>query len=375
MPFDIKLIDDKWYKTSFEKTFENALSLYDEIIEINGIKTKEYFENYVYPYVNNKSYKDTLIKRNEFTLGPINTTIKVKVKSLNNRISEIDISRVPINNDVDWLEYNKNWIYSKNTNKLHYSEDNCFEILEDGVVGIIYIWDFTCPNLVKEFLEHIELLRNKKAIIIDLRENSGGSSKPAIDFLSLFTDKEYYESLRNYRVHKAYEKARAYFKVEWEGLKTFDEYSAKYHDETFKQCYENYYNEYHEIKIDKEYFNKANNNLFTCPVVVLISRDTASAAEEFLNAFKYIKRGILIGERTIGAGSQPLMINLPYGFTAAISTEDSINLDGTPFNNIGFEPDIPVNYQIDDYLDDKLRKIDKEFEEALNYFKKYGYIK
>lgn len=375
LPFDIKLIDDRWYINSFQKTYENVLSQYDEILEINGMKIKEYFENHVYPYVNSKSYKDTLEIRNEFVLGPVNTSIKIKVKSLDNKISEICISRVPINNDVDWLDYNREWLYSEKTNALYRSEDNCFEIFEDGDVGMINIWSFTCHNLVKDFLEHIELLRNKKAIIIDLRENCGGSSNPAIDFLSLFTDKEYYESMCNYRVHNAYEKARAYFKVKWEGLITFDEYNAKYHDETFKDCYENYYNQYHKLKIDKEYFNKKNNNIFTCPVVVLVSRNTASAAESFLGAFRYIKRGIIIGERTIGAGSQPLMIDLPYDFTAAISTEDTLNLDGTPFNNIGHHPDINVNYHLEDYLDAKKRKTDKEYEEALKYFKKHGYIK
>jgi len=54
------------------------------------------------------------------------------------------------------------------------------------------------------------------------------------------------------------------------------------------------------------------------------------------------------------------MVELPFGGKAAICTEDTVNLDGSPFNNIGYSPDITVKYFLCDYLK-KGTVIDKEF--------------
>jgi hypothetical protein len=52
---------------------------------------------------------------------------------------------------------------------------------------------------------------------------------------------------------------------------------------------------------------------FLKPIVVLSSPRTFSAAEDFLVAFKPLKRGLIVGEPSGGSTGQPLIISLPGG--------------------------------------------------------------
>jgi len=76
------------------------------------------------------------------------------------------------------------------------------------------------------------------------------------------------------------------------------------------------------------------------PLEILISKRTASAAEDFAAMFKSNHRGTLIGEATCGSTGTPYMIPLRCGGRAQVVSVGYRLLDGTEFIGRGIMPDI-----------------------------------
>jgi C-terminal processing protease CtpA/Prc len=83
-------------------------------------------------------------------------------------------------------------------------------------------------------------------------------------------------------------------------------------------------------------------------MVVLASCFTASAAEGFLSAVKYAKRGVIVGEASYGSSGQPFMGGLPGGGYYGVCTQKVEMPDGTDYNNVGVAPDLAVENSADD---------------------------
>ncbi|HWI52257.1 MAG TPA: S41 family peptidase [Symbiobacteriaceae bacterium] len=80
---------------------------------------------------------------------------------------------------------------------------------------------------------------------------------------------------------------------------------------------------------------------FTGPVAVLTSPFTASAAEDFLVAFRTAGRGPIIGEPSNGSTGQPLVVRLPGGGAFRVCCKRDTMPDGEVFVGKGITPDIP----------------------------------
>lgn len=76
---------------------------------------------------------------------------------------------------------------------------------------------------------------------------------------------------------------------------------------------------------------------FGCPVAVLISPATSSAAEDFVFLFRYYRRGHLIGTPTSGATGSGHHVRLPGGGSLRVSMNVSMYFSWT-----GLEPDLRV---------------------------------
>jgi len=82
---------------------------------------------------------------------------------------------------------------------------------------------------------------------------------------------------------------------------------------------------------------------FSGPVVMLTSPRTFSAGEDMVVAFAQAHRGPLIGEATAGSTGQPLVFKLPGGGTARICTKHDSFADGKEFVGSGVTPDLVVH--------------------------------
>jgi carboxyl-terminal processing protease len=79
------------------------------------------------------------------------------------------------------------------------------------------------------------------------------------------------------------------------------------------------------------------------PLVVLVNKGSASAAEIVAGAIRDNKRGILVGTKTFGKGTVQSLVPVEEGFSAIkLTTAKYYTPSGKLIHNIGIEPDVLV---------------------------------
>lgn len=203
-----------------------------------------------------------------------------------------------------------------------------------------------------------------RAVILDVRKNIGGMTKYGADIASAFLSGEFHGCRKRTRVVRGNEvgpasqivgmsEASIHRLIE-KGLATQEEI------EISKQVYRN---EYCEEYTDS-WGMPENKALFDGPCVLLTSRGTVSAAEDFAAFFRVNQRAVLIGAPTCGTTGTPLIQPLSSG-SARICTVGYALLDGTDFIGKGIEPDIPLEPEAEDIRQGR----DVVLEYALQYLK------
>ena len=99
----------------------------------------------------------------------------------------------------------------------------------------------------------------------------------------------------------------------------------------------------------------------TAPVVVLQNHTTTSVAEHFLDFMSYAQNAVSVGTESAGGTGDPASAVLPGGGSIRLSNNKITHGDGTPFLNIGIQPDIYVENTIQDYINGR----NKIFERGL----------
>lgn len=183
-----------------------------------------------------------------------------------------------------------------------------FKLLPDGTA---YFAFNTCGNdtPVAGFEQNLDAIRKAGRLIIDVRQNGGGSSNVGYDILRHLVQSRVETSL-------------------WET----PQYRASFR--AWGRPQERYRGEPNFIDPDP--------NQFTGPVVVLTGARTFSAAEDFASACKTSHRVTLVGEPTGGSTGQPLSLLLPGGGSARICTKRDRYPDGSDFVGKGVLPDVEV---------------------------------
>jgi carboxyl-terminal processing protease len=325
-----RLIEDKVIITRIfdEKLKAEGIQIGQEVLEIDNIPVKKYAEEMVLPYASEstpQSYDVRVYQRNLLngsTAKPVNLT----VKAINSKIFKIDLPRLS-RSDISKLVPAR----------------KPFEIkMLDGNIAHIMVNSMDDGDKVDElFAAKYNEIEKADAIILDLRENGGGSSGIGYNILAFLTDKPFNGSkwfTRNYRpTYRAWGNPQEKFGDEASSISA----------EQLKA-----------IRKGAKVYDK--------PVIVLSSPRTFSAAEDFLVAYKPLKRGLIIGEPSGGSTGQPMLISLPGGGQARICTKRDAFADGTEFVGVGVVPDILASPKISDFVEGK----DAVLEVALKELKK-----
>ncbi len=82
--------------------------------------------------------------------------------------------------------------------------------------------------------------------------------------------------------------------------------------------------------------------IFDGPVVVLIDRGTAGAAEAVASSFAELKRGEVVGEKSFGAGAEQKLFPLRNGDGLLLTTVKWASSKGKPFLGAGIQPTVEV---------------------------------
>ena len=166
-------------------------------------------------------------------------------------------------------------------------------LLFNGFTGLV---NEARPTITAAF----RFLSNTQALIIDMRQNSGGSPRMVSQIESyFFPEKTHLNDIVDRLQGKTVESWTDPAKTE--GL------------------------------------------LLKIPVYILTSRRTYSAAEDFTYGMQSIKRAVIVGERTGGGAHPARPFSIGQGFVAIIPFARSLNpYTHTDWEGTGVKPDIPV---------------------------------
>ena len=138
---------------------------------------------------------------------------------------------------------------------------------------------FSSNEAASAFKRAMEEIGRHQGLLIDVRNNGGGSSAEGYSVISRLIDKP---------VRGSRWKTRQYMPA----FRAWGEKEAW-------------------LEGQPSIIRPATGKPFLGPVVVLIGPDTVSAAEDFVVAIHAASRATLVGERTAGTTGQPLMVKLP----------------------------------------------------------------
>lgn len=180
-----------------------------------------------------------------------------------------------------------------------------------------------------QFDEVFDDIRKAQGLLIDVRDNGGGSSSIGYQVIGRLTDKPLATS-------------------RWKTRKYMPSFRAWGEEE-----------EWHEGTHDP--VQPRGDNPFLGSVVVLTNVGTVSAAEDFLVPLHASGRATLVGGRTAGTTGQPLIIKFPGG-GAAICTKWDSYPDGREFVGVGVIPDVEIHPTPQDIADGRDVVLEKGIE-------------
>ncbi|MFX0137651.1 MAG: S41 family peptidase [Candidatus Hodarchaeota archaeon] len=262
-----------------------------EITHIEGKSIHSLLEKEIYPYISASTDQARDIHAFDLLLeGPKDTKCPITVKDLEGNVRNIILTRCSSKEQMPWL----------NRPILEYRN------LSDDI-AYIAINSFASANVVNEFDKIFEKILHVKGLILDLRNNPGGSSGNAYLILGRLTDKV---------LEGLHWKTRQY-------MPAFRAWGRK--EKWFM-------GESHKV-------NPTGDNPFLGPIVALTGPATGSAAEDFLVALHANGRAILVGEKTAGTTGQPISFRLPGDGEGRVCTTWSTYPDGKEFIGVGIIPD------------------------------------
>lgn len=163
----------------------------------------------------------------------------------------------------------------------------------DNNIGYLKVSDFSdnTVELVKKELTTFDD-NNVKKIVIDMRNNGGGTLKSAVDMLNLFVT---------------------------EGPVVYVDYATGKED-------------VYESTLKEQKYE----------IAVLINEGSASATEIFAGAVKYKNEGIIVGTKSFGKGVVQSLYPLKNESGVKFTTAEYLSVNRTPVHKIGITPDIEV---------------------------------
>ncbi len=161
-------------------------------------------------------------------------------------------------------------------------------------IGYVQVVRFTnrTPDELREALQDLQA-ENVEALILDLRNNSGGLLQESVAVAGEFLD-------GGVVIYERTKDAERTYEAESGGLAT------------------------------------------ELPLVVLVNRGTASASELVAGAIRDRDRGILIGQQTFGKGTVQQILSLSDGSSIHITSAEWFTPQRIPLDGVGLEPNIPM---------------------------------
>lgn len=341
IPISLKDFNEKIYiihvrkDANLDSTWVGA-----ELIEIEGISTADYLKKYVFPYIS-ASTEQHLWMQSVITIqsGFRDKLFKGTIRKVDGTIEKIELKRngeATRTPNEEWWGPARN--YSRKIVDLDWGKNN---------IAIISFNRFSPEDrAIKEFERVVRKIGKAKGVIIDLRRNGGGSTEVA------------------WHLQKYLTKESSFLNYSWETR--INDGAGKANGNWIEEYQDYYLNRALRFEEPEVVYVSDSINRINRPIIILISRFTFSAAEDFLvNIYEVPNRPKIIGEETGGSTGSPLVVpGLPGGGYARICTRRiCYPISGTRFVNRGVKPDIEIKPTIEDYLIDKDVVLERAIEE------------
>jgi len=261
----------------------------DIVLEVDGLSTKDW------------SLMDAVLK----IRGPKGTTVSLLVRHLNeDKASHIKITRDVIEiKSLTWEFLDELFLHIRLSSFSETTDDDLVDALAEAMI------------------------LNPSAIILDLRNNSGGLLSTTINIASQFI-----------RSNSNPDNGLVFYLVDADGEK----------------------NDYYRVTNKKTTVGH-----YDIPLVVLTNQFSASASEVLAGAIQDHNRGVLIGSNTFGKGSANIHIGLSDGSGIYFTIARWYTPNGRIIEGSGLEPDILVEDSLESGQDLILEKAKEYLNEAI----------
>jgi C-terminal processing protease CtpA/Prc len=332
VPLRVRELEHRAIVTNMDASLAEDIPVGSEVLEVDGQPVAQMIEKEIIPMISTSAphiYWDMAVASRKsagvgILFGKKGSTARLKIRRPDGEVILVNVARDQYERDVEWAE---------EVAKTPLIESRRLE----GGIAYVALNSFSDEEIVEAFREKLPWLTGAKGIVLDLRKNSGGSSLNASAIVGHFTDEPFrgaaWRTPVNYGVYRAWG-------MYADSIEELEEYRDFYHGHV-----------YHREEADEHEPSKG--IVLAAPTIVLIGRQTASAAEDFLIMADELEAFTYLGEPTFGSTGQPLMMELPGGGSARISTKRDFYPDGREFIGRGVQPDIEVEPTVEAFLNDR----------------------
>ena len=361
VPFRWTIIDQRSYVSMVLRGLSDNVPIGSELLTVKGLPTQQYLTEQVFPYIaasaEHQRWNSALFALWSAT-ADTTTTYPMTFRTPEGKIINFN-SRLFSQRERDGSV----WVNGAGMSPPKQRPLSALTMLPGEIVRV-ELNSFDNDRIVSEFKAMLPQLQVAKGIIIDLRQNGGGSSSVGAAILNYFTtQKNLKGSAWRTREHRAAYKAWGSFAVAKPD--SFQLKNSSFYRTTLQTAQGN---NWYKGEVSN-YYNNAPEPRLLMPVVVLAGNNTGSAAEDFLILVKQLteQKIPVIGEPSFGSTGQPLPFDLPGGGSARICTKRDTYADGTDFVGIGVLPDIEVKPTVMSLV----KGIDLALESAKEYISGY----
>jgi C-terminal processing protease CtpA/Prc len=293
-----------------------------EITKVDGRIVSEILTTDIFPYISASTiqFRD-IVAYDQLLQGPKNSACMITIKTRQGKEKNLTLTRLSKSNQMPWLNRSM-FEFRKISNDISYVALNSFQDAE----------------IVNKFDQSFNEIQKAKGLILDLRNNGGGSTSIGNEIIGRLIDKP---------LPSSHYKTPQYMPIS----KTVNRDNSWYEGELDNPI----------PKLDNPYFG---------PIVILIGPRTGSAAEDCIISLHAGGRAKLVGEKTSGSTGQPLTIRLPGGGNARICTIYSTYPDGKEFVGVGIKPDVEIHPTQEDFYSGH----DRVLEEGIKIIKKIAHL-
>ncbi len=333
VPLVVHEIENRFYLTTVRQDLSDYFGPGDEILKINNVPVEAYVSDSIMPFISGSTHAF----RREMAVGGLFSGLKESPMAITwkNNMGEIREASFSRNGEeTRYDRFGNEKFEGMGNNRFKRNLDLEFIADSIAVLELNAFWpeDF----VIQELNSMMTRISKAKGLVIDLRNNRGGSTIVAHELLKKLLHQEYFWGLEaETRINDAVYRAL--------GLGN-EEYGDFY--KGFKYRLEETEKIYIPDTIAK----------INCPVVILIGSRTFSAAEDFLiMLYETENRPLLIGNETAGSTGLPLVLpGLPYDGYARITTRRVIFPESKrKFVHKGIVPDIIIEPGLKDILRNK----------------------